>query len=379
MVHLGDYFYEYKRGRYPVAADTLAGRLIDPAGETVALADYRMRHAAYRADPDLQRLHQLFPMVMMWDDHEIANNSWQGGAENHQVATEGPWDARRRAATRAYREWLPVSEAGWESYQIGDLATLFRPETRLTGRSKDFLLDQEVAGAADRKAALIAFRDGPWRDPARTMLGAEQESWLADGLRRSAGQGTRWQLLGQQVIMGAMALAPESNEWLAADATPRSRQRTALGVDASSVGLPYNYDQWDGYPAARDRLLRSALDADANLIVLSGDSHNAWAFDLDLGGAAAGAEFAVHSVTSPGYEGYLPHIRPETIAHRTIARNPQLKWADTSRRGYLTLELTPSRATGEWLFLDTIRQRSTALAARHRMGVRRGTNRLASG
>jgi alkaline phosphatase D len=107
LVHLGDYFYEYPAGTYPSPAEALAGRRLDPPGEAVALADYRLRHAAYRSDPDLQRLHGLFPMVMMWDDHESANDSWHGGAENHDPAEEGPWNARKAAAQRAYREWLP--------------------------------------------------------------------------------------------------------------------------------------------------------------------------------------------------------------------------------------------------------------------------------
>ena len=81
--------------------------------EIVALADYRLRYAAYRADPDLQRLHQLFPMILMWDDHEAANDAWKNGAENHQPETEGTWDARKIAAKRAYREWLPVSDDDW--------------------------------------------------------------------------------------------------------------------------------------------------------------------------------------------------------------------------------------------------------------------------
>ncbi|MGZ8421093.1 MAG: alkaline phosphatase D family protein, partial [Allosphingosinicella sp.] len=195
LVHLGDYFYEYQSGKYPSAREALAGRILDPAGETVALADYRLRHAAYRADPDLQRLHASAPMVMMWDDHESANDAWSGGAENHDPATEGPWSVRKAAAQRAYREWLPVSDNAWESYEIGDLATLFRPETRLTARSRPLGFAEALRRGEDIKASLMRFRDGAWRDPERTMLGSEQEAWLAGAFARSTGQGTRWQLL----------------------------------------------------------------------------------------------------------------------------------------------------------------------------------------
>ena len=377
LVHLGDYLYEYERGKFPSERQALAGRILEPASEAVALADYRLRHAAYRADPDLQRLHASAPMVMMWDDHETANDSWSGGAENHDPAKEGPWAARKAAARRAYREWLPVSDNVWESYELGDLATLFRPETRLTARNRPFVYAEAVRRNEDMKASLMRFRDGPWRDPERTMLGGEQEAWLAGAFKRSAGQGTRWQLLAQQTVMGSWALPVEARAWMRADAPEQVRRITAIGAAASEVGLPLNLDAWDGYPAARERLLRSALDADANLLVLSGDSHNGWAFDLDLAGTPAGAEFAGMSVTSPGLEAYASGVAPAEVERAVRARNPALKWVDLRRRGYLTLTLTLDRAAGEWLSLDTVRTRSTRLAARRAMSVRRGTNRFA--
>lgn len=376
LVHLGDYFYEYATGTYPSAKEAMPGRPLDPPGEAYALDGYRRRYAAYRADPDLQALHRLFPMVMMWDDHETANDSWSGGAENHQPEKEGPWSVRKAAAQRAYREWLPVSDNAWEAYEIGDLATLFRPETRLTARSEPPDYARILAGKRDVGAALAAFRDGPWHDPARTMMGSEQEAWLSGALRHSTRQGTRWQLLAQQTVMGAVALPPEAKGWIAPDAPEFIRKRSALALAASALDLPLNLDSWDGYPAARDRLLRAALDADANLLVLSGDSHNGWAFDLKLGGDAAGAEFAGHSVTSPGFEAYAPRTDPADIARGLVARNPGLRWSDAGRRGYMSLTLTRERAEGEWHLLETVRQRSTKLASSRRMSVQRGTNRF---
>ncbi len=375
VLHVGDYLYEYQRGRYPSAGQSLAGRLIEPANEMVELADYRLRYASYRSDPDLQRLHQSFPMVMMWDDHESANDSFRDGAENHQPEAEGDWSVRKAAAMRAAREWLPLSDSAFETYQIGDLATLLRPETRLTARSEPLDLNG-LAGAQDTAAALAAFRDSQWSDPARTMLGPAQEQQLAAAFRRSAAQGARWQVLGQQVLVGTSSLSPQIAEWASAGASVESRQRTAVQLAAARAGLPFNLDAWDGYPAARERLLRSALDANANLIVLSGDTHNAWAFDLDLGGSAAGVEFGGQSVTSPGIEGSLPRVDPRAVAGALVAHNRQLKWANTRHRGYMTLQLTPDRATSEWLFLDTVRRRSTVLAGNHRLSVNRGSNRL---
>ena len=377
LVHVGDYFYEYKRGTYPSPAQALAGRLVEPAGECVALADYRLRYAAYRADPDLQRLHQTFPMLMMWDDHESANDSWSGGAENHQPDIEGDWSVRKAAAMRACREWLPVSENSWESYRIGDLATVLRLETRLTARTRQLDYTPIMRSRADVGTGLVRFRDGPWRDPSRTMLGAEQESWLARELGGSVRAGTKWQLLAQQVVMGSLNLSADVAAFLAADASEFVRRSAEVGVAASRAGLPFNLDAWDGYPAARDRLLAAAQQAGANLIVLSGDSHNGWAFDLDRDRRPVGVEMAGLSVTSPGFDAYVGGASPEAVARAMRAANRQLVWADTSRRGYLTVELTPERAVGEWLMLDTVRTRSTVLAGRHRMSVRRGANRFA--
>ncbi len=377
MVHLGDYLYEYERGKYADADEALPGRIIDPASEIIHLTDYRLRHASYRADPDLRRLHQNFPMVAMWDDHESANDSYRDGAQNHQPETEGPWEMRKAAAVRAYREWMPVSDAGYTEYRIGDLATLFRPETRLTGRTKQLSMAAALAGKQDIAAALADFRNHQWRDPARTLMGLEQERLLYAGLSKSTAAGTRWQVLGQQVLVGSTSVSPQFAAWVSAGSDPDARQRAALGLAAAKAGLPFNMDAWDGYPAARERLFKAALEANANLVVLSGDSHNAWGFDLDLGGTPAGVEFGGHSVTSPGYEHSFPKVDPNDFAKELVEHNRQLKWANTRDRGYLTVVLTPKRAIGEWLFLDTIRERSTALAGTHRMAVQRGSNRLA--
>ena len=377
VIHLGDYYYEYQKGEYPSVKQIVADRVLLPENEIVTLADYRSRHADYRADPDLQRLFQLHPWIMVWDDHETANDSWKGGAENHQPETEGPWPVREATAMRAYHEWLPVSDETWQAYEIGDLATLFRLETRLTAREKQFDLSTIAKGSDTEVAAALAnFRDGAWRDPARTLMGAKQEAWLAAGLKASRRAGKPWQVLAQQIVMGSLRLPSNLAEGMRADSPDYVRQRIANGAAASKAGLPFNMDAWDGYPAARDRLLSSARAADANLVVLSGDSHNAWANNLSSGKAAAGVEFGGHSVTSPGAESSLPWIKPDRMAADTVALNPGLKWCDTAQRGYMAVELTPARSTCEWRFMDTVRQRSTRLAAGHTLAVEAGRNRF---
>ena len=377
-VHLGDYLYEYDSNTYPSEAQRVAGRQPEPLSEIIQLADYRLRYASYRRDADLLRLHQLYPMVPVLDDHESANDSWHGGAQNHTPETEGPWDARKRAAIRARNEWLPISDAPWARYDIGDLATLFRLETRLTARDKPLDLGAVTQGLTGEQAdaALRSLREGAWRDPARTLLGETQERWLAKGLASSVRSGRKWQVLAQQVIMGGLSTPPDLAQRVGTDAPDYVRQRLAAATAASRAGLPANMDAWDGYPAARERLLRAAREANANLVTLTGDSHNAWAFELVHGGEPAGVELAGQSVTSPGFEGYLGKLAPDELAGSLVAHNPRLRWAQTSGRGYMAVELTPRAAACEWRFSDSVRQRSAALAGTHRMVAAYGARRF---
>lgn len=377
-VHLGDYLYEYGAGTYPSAAEANEARVLSPEHEMVTLADYRLRYATYRADPDLRRIHQILPMICIMDDHESANDSWHGGAENHQEG-EGPWDARKAIANQVNREWLPVSDDPYAAYQIGDLATLFRLETRLLARDKQLDLGKVLTGAKDPQGAmeaLVKFRDGDWADPARTMLGEAQESWLAAGMAASKASGTAWQVLVQQVLVGNLRTPVGLVEQLGDGLPAYIRQRLMAATLASQAGLPGNMDAWDGYPAARARLLKSALDADANLLVLAGDTHNGWAFELGHDGARAGVEFGVQSVSSPGFENYLSFVPPADLSAALVGTNEGLKWADTAQRGYMVVELTPARAVTEYRFMAGIKQRSTKLAGTKRIAAAAGSGTL---
>lgn len=380
IVHTGDYLYEYPIGTYPSIEETVAGRVIDPAHEIVQLADYRLRYAAYRSDPDLQRIHQVLPMIPSWDDHEFANDAYKDGAQNHD-SSEGDWEVRKRIAERVYREWMPVRDMEfgsprWREYQIGDLATLFFTESRIGGRDKPVDLEEAIKGEKDVAAALAAFRDDVWQDPERSMLGAVQEKWFGDALRSSKASGTKWQVWSQQCVMGELVLPQDAKNWVPEDAPPIAQARIAVGALAAKIGLPINFDSWDGYPQARARSLAAAQQADADLIVLSGDSHNAWAFDLETQDGAAGVEFAGHSVSSPGFEAYTKGVNPDLVAKAVIEANKQLQWADTEHRGYMTVALTSEKVTSTWHFLDTIRTKSIALMGSKSQTVFRGANRL---
>jgi alkaline phosphatase D len=371
-IFLGDYFYEYPVGNYPSSKQAMPERIIQPVNETISLADYRLRYASYRTDADLQRLHAAFPCIAMWDDHEFTNDAWKDGAENHQP-NEGDWKVRKAAAEKAWREWMPVSdnvgETRWNRYSVGDLAVIHLTESRIGARSQQ-LSFAGMTGSPDELAKRFTeFRDGPWSDTSRTMLGAPQEKWLADGFGANK---TPWNIWAQQTIVGTIRQPEAVTGWISPTAPSFVQDRVKRGAAAAKAGLPANLDNWDGYPAARERTLKAAQAANADLIVLTGDSHNAWAFDLPSGGKPAGVELGGQSVTSPGYESSFTSTPPKDVAAALMATNNQLKWADTSQRGYMTVEVTPAKVTSNWHFLATVRQKSTVLSGTHSMVTLRG-------
>jgi alkaline phosphatase D len=377
FVHLGDYIYEYPRGTYPTAAQIVAGRTIEPAGETIRREDYWARYRSYRADPDLQALHANVPSVTAWDDHEFANDSWRGGAENHQ-AGEGSWEARKAAALAAYHDWMPISDKPWGKYDIGRLATLYRLDTRISGRDEPLDLGAAIKKGPDTMTALKRLRDEQWVEGGRQMLGFEQEQWLFSEMQAAARRGVRWQVLAQQVVMGKVMM-PQGASQLAGP-KPSGEVAAFLGAAELSarLGLPLNMDAWDGYPAARARVLATAQKNGIDLVVLAGDSHNAWASDLVNDGRPAGVEFAGQSVTSPGFETYLA-APPAQVAGALMQANPTLKWADTAGRGYMQVVLTPGEAACEWRFTAPVAQRTAKLAFVKRGRVGAGQRRLAMG
>ena len=371
-VHLGDYLYEYGPGQYASGNAQALGRVVEPQQEIVALADYRRRYAQYRSDADLQRLHALLPMIAVWDDHEIANDAWLGGAQNHQPATEGDFAARRAAAVQAWHEWLPVRDGAdplttYRGFDFGSLMSLHMLDTRVIARSEQLdYADYLGASGLDsgRFQADMARAD-------RTLLGATQEQWLQARLQASS---ATWQVLGQQVLMGRMdipspilfeANAPGTGVTVsqyAAIVAKAQNDPASLTPQEQAVlnapSLPYNLDAWDGYPVARETLLGAARQLDKNLVVLAGDTHNAWANDLlDGANRQVGVEFATSSVTSPGFEEYLPNEDPQQLAGALTQLIGPLVYADTSRRGYMVVTATAAECRCDWIFVSTILSR----------------------
>lgn len=380
-IHLGDYIYEYKDGEYPTTPVT--GRNHTPTSELYSLAHYRARHAQYKSDVNLKRLHARMPMIAVWDDHEIANDAYMTGAENHTEGGEGTFVARKAAAIQAYHEWLPIRTGSdkaiiYRSFDFGNLLALHMLDTRLVGREKQ----QTVAQLAD--AAQLAI----WQSPTRQLMGATQMSWLQTAMATST---AKWQVLGQQVVMAATWLpysvqakfqayfaSPDAST-VGAIVTEVASYKAAYAADGAATyinsstnpALPYNLDAWDGYLAARETLLQTFVGVAAlapsigkKLVVLAGDTHNAWHTNLTLlNGTKVGEEFATASVSAPGWEAYFPTL---TSTIKSLFEDTSgishVQWMDPSRRGYLKMTFTAAQAKGEWIFVDSVTNTGYALA-----------------
>ena len=371
-VHLGDYVYEYGRGGYASEQAQALNRLVLPATETVSLDDYRARHALYKTDPDLQALHARAPMIAVWDDHEIPNDTHRTGAENHQDASEGDFLARKSAAIQAYHEWMPtrveVAERIYRRFDFGDLVSLHMLDTRLAGRDKQL----DYATFFTATGFDVAGFTAAVADPQRQLMGAEQANWLQQQLSTST---ATWQLLGQQVLMGRMNIpapilaevnSPGSGVTVSQYAKIAAKAQTdpaaLTPLDRAVLAqpaIPYNLDAWDGYAVARETVLATARSLDKNLVVLSGDTHNAWANDLqDSSGNNIGVEFATPSVSSPGFEAVLPGEEPAALAASLTRLIGPLQYCDTSRRGYMMLTATAAECRADWVYVNTVSSRT---------------------
>ncbi|WP_084824783.1 alkaline phosphatase D family protein [Lampropedia cohaerens] len=390
-IHLGDYIYEYAADGYASGDAQALGRVVQPTHEILTLDDYRRRYAQYRSDPDLKQLHASMPMIAVWDDHEISNNTWREGAENHTEGAESRFVDRLAAALQAYHEWLPIRTAAsgdhkeiWRSFDFGNLLSLHMLDTRIAAREKQISL-AELASPQTATQALARLAS-----PQRTLLGHVQQQWLAQQLAASQ---ARWQVLGQQVLMARMQvpvsilrhLNPESLDpaalpaaMQAIEAYLRARaiaaqapqmltdEQRALLDPTTNPKLGYNLDAWDGYPAAREAVLQTAHQLGKPLLVLAGDTHNAWHSDLTLmDGTKVGEEFATSSVSSPGFEEYLHMFAPAQLQALFVDLIDDLQYLNAHQRGLLLMDFTHRTATGHWIFVDTVKSRSYAAVRGH--------------
>lgn len=368
VVHLGDYIYEYSENGYGGDEGRRIGRIHEPRHETVTLADYRARHAQYKADSGSVAMHARHPLIPTWDDHESTNNPWSGGAQNHQD-DEGAWLDRRSVSLRAYYEWMPVREPGIggapESrrahFAYGDLASLFTVETRHMARAKQVEFSEHREALEDKASAQI-FYETVVGDPARRMISEDDAQFLEQGLRDSVESGQPWRIFLNQTIL-AKVVSPklDDSEFIEATAEVDERSRelveglTALGA----LELPANMDAWDGYPAARERLYALARNAGApDLLAVTGDTHVFWQNRLmDSEGHHMGLELGTSAITSPRGFSNLGEAAMRRFDALTARDNESVEWVDGSHRGFIKLSLTHEHATADFVALSHIETR----------------------
>ena len=317
VVFLGDYIYES-----PAATEAVRP---ESKTEPVSLVQYRNKYGLYKSDPDLQAAHAQFPWIVTWDDHEVSNDY---ADDQSQYRDDTAWFMRRRAAAyRAYYEHMPLRRAtltsgsGLRLYRrrrFGDLAEFSVVDDR------QFRSHQPCA-PLDRAGGNIVPDCPERRDPRSTMFGFEQERWLTDGLDRST---TRWNVIAQQLLMAELRMHRSG--------------KTAFWTDG-----------WDGYPAARERLLGFlAARRPANPVVIGGDIHSYWVNDLkpnfgDARAPAVATEFVGTSIASSG----ISYERTRAL----LRDNPHVKFFDSRKRGYVRCDVTRERWLTDLVAVDNVR------------------------
>jgi len=386
IIHLGDYIYEYAPGQYGTNANTaLLNRAHKPNKEIISLDDYRERYRQYRSDVNLQLAHQKKPFICVWDDHEIANDTYKDGAENHQPETEGSFEARKRAALQAYSEFIPLKTGKdtriYRSFDFGNILSLHMLDTRVIARDKQMSYnDYFTKEGFDTNGFMQAYMN-----PNRQLMGQEQLGWLAGQMNNSKAS---WQVLGQQVLMAKMLVPAEFlmivNQIMAEIEKTGSASAASLGALQKAIGelvviktrmlkgdptltsaekarittvLPYNLDAWDGYAVEREKLY--SLCKGKKVMTLAGDTHNAWYSQMKTQtGEVVGYELATSSISSPGMETYLGLSNDMSQARQLEQVMPmlidELEYVNLSDRGYLYVDYTSAGAKAEWRYVDTI-------------------------
>ncbi|MFZ5999460.1 MAG: alkaline phosphatase D family protein [Bacteroidota bacterium] len=322
VLHLGDYLYEYATGKY---GDTTIRQNL-PRHEIVSLSDYRTRHSQYRLDRGLRMMTQQIPLIAIWDDHEVANNSYTQGAQNHQADQEGDYQQRKAAARQAYYEWIPIRESGkhYRSFSFGPLADLIMLDERLEGKTKP----------------VDSLSDPAFNSEDRSMLGSEQLNWFETNLKNSK---ATWKVIGNQVMFADIELSP---------VYPK---------------MPRNLDSWDGYPAEKTKVRNFIVDNKLkDLVFLTGDTHASWAieaatdvkktYNAKTSAGAFAVEFGTTSVSSANDDEYKPADTVRRMEQLLLAKNPHIKYINDRDHGYLLLSLYPTKAKAEWYFVETVRQ-----------------------
>ncbi|MCU1371428.1 MAG: phosphodiesterase/alkaline phosphatase [Ilumatobacteraceae bacterium] len=328
ILFLGDYIYEYPGGTGELAIPLKA--------EPVTVADYRVLYAAYQRDANLQAAHAIAPWVITWDDHEVENNYAAGTAE--KAEDQAGFEARRVAAYQAFWESHPIridppAEDGslevYRWFRYGTLAEFFVLDGRQY-RSDQVCGDQVGTNAKDCPDLA---------NPEHTMLGPEQEQWLAKGLKAAD---ATWTVLAQQTVVKSLVLGD----------------------------VILNVDQWDGYPAARSRLLDSIYQAGLqNVVVLTGDIHAGGAADLRMPNATTEGEIVAHELVAPGISspGFGDIAKGLDLAAFGLA------YANFEDNGYVRCTVTRDTWTTEFVIVDSIATETSPASVDATVEIKAGT------
>ncbi|KXZ67882.1 Phospholipase D precursor [Acinetobacter venetianus] len=385
VIHLGDYIYEYGADGYATEDAEKLGRTLpaDNNNEIIKLDDYRKRYALYRKDKDLQAAHHRHPFIVIWDDHELANDTWKDGAENHQE-NEGSFLDRKLAALQAYFEWMPIRPVDdqhvkiYRQFDFGNLVQLTMLDTRIIARDEQL----DYANYLTATGLDIAKFQADLTNPARTLMGFEQRDWLLGKLQQST---ATWNVLGQQILMAKMFIPAELLLSLAEITSGNPSTDTLAKMNTQITELvtlkvrlqnndptlteqekarvlttaPYNLDAWDGYFTEREILYGTLAQLKKKIVVLAGDTHNAWSSNLySKDGAYVGVELATSSVSSPGLEKYLniplAQLQQFEFAFKTLI--DELNYCNLNQRGYLVVQFDNAQVQSQWNFVDSIKQ-----------------------
>ncbi|WP_299881489.1 alkaline phosphatase [uncultured Cocleimonas sp.] len=397
IIHLGDYIYEYgmydESGKpaYGTKNSVKSGRQLPDDNDKAlkSLNDYRRRYSLYRSDPDLQELHKNFPVISIWDDHEILNNVYALGVYDNDM-TSNEYEKQKKSAIKAYYEWLPIrppygseSEKIYRSFHFGDLLSLYMLDTRLLSRSAQFDYSDYIK---DQYFDEITFKKDI-SSSKRSLLGQDQLEWLESELSNS---NTRWQFIAQQVKVTnsnvPLEIIKAANKYFKSEdkeekaklkkqitdsyyETSRIKARMTLN-DATltddeknrlSKMLPYNLDAWDGYPSERENLYKILKSVNKPNVILSGDTHFSWASKfVNKLNQVLGIELGTTSVTSPGLEEDYDIDDPKLLRQLEDSVNVFDKnslYSNFTDRGYLIVEVEEDEVKAHWRYISNILSR----------------------
>ena len=391
VIHLGDYYYDYSKGSHRNSGLKDLSRSYIPINETTTKNDYRLRQSLYHLDADLQRLHQQHPFIVTWDDHEIANNAYETGAKNF-FSTKNEWEKRKQAAKEVYFEWMPIrgtaeNRVFYRAFSYGKLLDLFMLDTRLEGREKqppNFDTPDDTLNP-------------------RKMISNTQQNWLVNNLKKSK---ARWKVVGSQVVFSNINLG-------FATFLPNSRMNTRVFQNLF-------LDSWQGYLLQRNSILDAIQKNKVNnVVIISGDSHSSWSFDLnkmpvvnfynqpkrsyiprsnpydtvtsygynaETGAGSQGVEFSSPAIASRSFPNIIsPSMiagwearsnTPRTRLKGSPNYNPHLKFMNMNKNGYFVLDVRADSVQCDYFFVPTIFTKSDKENWARGLSSRSNSNRI---